>query len=122
MKTISTALAAILMLTAGCSSGGLSTTDIKRAAEQEARAKLSLGADASLKAVAFVGRNVDGKTVMCGTVQGKDSAGKPIVPQRFIAATDPLKWLVFESANDPSIPSRPNKFVEWTSVCAGSWV
>lgn len=55
--------------------------------------------------------------MMCGTVRGTRGDGSPIEPERFIAATKPLKWLLFQRVNEPSIAAVPEKFVDWNTAC-----
>ncbi len=111
-------IAAAAMLV-GCAEKGVSTLQVEQAAEARARQKLGLGEDAELVSRVFVGQPVDGETVMCGMVRGKRADGRAVEPQRFIVSTEPWKWLLFESAEKPSLPSLPGKFVEWHTTCLG---
>lgn len=106
-----------LLVIAGCGGGGMSTSQIRQAAVEHTRETLSLGPDAKLAATTFVGREVDGKTSVCGFVRGTDGQGRPIDPREFIATLDPLKWQVFKSVHTPPLPSQPGKFVEWSTTC-----
>lgn len=113
------ALIAAAAMLAGCAEEGFSTLQVEQAAETYARQKLGLGEDAELVSRVFVGEPVNGEMVMCGTVRGKRADGRAVEPQRFIVSTEPWKWLVFESAEKPPLPSQPGKFVEWHTTCIG---
>ena len=103
---------------AGCGSEGISTAEAEAAAEQRVRTKFGLPPQAQLSTDIFVGAPREGETVLCGTVSpGKGAAAFP--PQRFVAATDPARWLVFEEAADPMRRPEPNMFAEWLTHCHG---
>ena len=102
---------------AACDSGGLSTAEAERAAENQVRERLGLGADAKLETDVFVGRPRGGETTICGTV--RPAGGGAFPPQRFVAATDPTRWLVFESLPDQTAASPMNMFADWETHCAG---
>ena len=103
---------------AACDSGGVSTAEAEAAAEREVRQRLSLPADAALETSVFVGRPRGGEVTLCGTVRpGSGTAAFP--PQRFVAAADPARWLVFEPLPDPSAASPMNMFADWETHCAG---
>lgn len=103
---------------AACDSGGVSTAEAERAAESQVRERLGLGADAKLETQVFVGKPRDGETTVCGTVRPA-GGGAAFPPQRFVAATDPARWLVFEQMPDPSAASPMNMFADWETHCAG---
>lgn len=114
------AVAMSLALLVACSEGQeLSTADVRRAAEERVRAALDLKEDATLFTNVFVGEPVGGDTILCGTVEGTRSDGTPISKRRFIVATDPAKWMVFEPAGGATSPSQPDKFLEWHTSCLG---
>lgn len=121
MATLSrlTAAALTLALAACGESGGLSTADVREAAQERVRAELGLTEDAATFTNLFVGEPVDGDTVVCGTVEGRRADGTVITPRRFIAAADPARWIKFEPATGLDLPSQPDKFIEWHTTCAG---
>lgn len=102
---------------AACDSG-MSTTEIERAAIDRARQELQLAADAPLEARVWIGQEVDGDITYCGTVSGGDGAGPAIVPQRFVALSDPLRFEVFEPAHRPMVTTQPDMFRSWEQLCA----
>ena len=112
---IPAAMAALAL--AGCSADGLSTNEVVRAAEERVRQKYGLGPDAQLATEVFVGSPRDGDTVICGTVTGAGAGGTAIPPQRFVAATDPARWMKFEEADPAMRVPRPAKFIEWETNC-----
>jgi hypothetical protein len=120
IRIIHLAVLAGLLAGAGCSQGdGMSTADIQAAAKERVRQSLGLEEGSALFTNLFVGEPVDGDTVLCGTVRGRRADGSTITPRRFIAATDPARWVKFEPATGIDIPSRPDKFIEWHTTCAG---
>lgn len=106
-------------LLAACDSDGLSTVDVMTAAKERVRQSLELTEDSTLFTNVFVGEPVEGDIVVCGTVEGRHADGSIVEPRRFIAATDPARWIKFEPVNNPIIPSQPDKFIEWNPTCAG---
>lgn len=109
-----------LALLVACSQDqGLSTAEVRRAAEERVRAALDLKQGATLFTNVFVGEPIGGDTILCGTVEGTRSDGTPISKRRFIVATDPAKWMVFEPAGGATSPSQPDKFLEWHTSCLG---
>jgi hypothetical protein len=111
------ALLAALAL-AGCEGEeGLSTADVQVAAKERVREQLGLAPEAALFTETFVGRPVDGDLVVCGTVAGTRADGTKVAPRRFIAATDPARWVKFEPATNSALPSYPRKFAEWYGTC-----
>lgn len=116
MRTITVSLAAALLLPA-CSGEGVTTDDVKQAATERARQELGIPAGAPLEAAAWTGGEWGGDLVVCGTVSAPGGGGGAVRPQRFIATTDPFRWLVFEDAHAPMVQTQPNKFPEWTTVC-----
>lgn len=117
LKLSSAAFLAAAML-AGCDSGGgLSTADVQTAAKERVREQLGLTQESTLFTETFVGQPVDGDTVICGTVGGKTEDGATITPRRFIAATEPGRWVKFEPVTNSALPSQPRKFVEWYGTC-----
>jgi hypothetical protein len=113
------ALVAPLLVVAACDSGGLSTDEMEAAAQERVRESLELTEESALFTNVFVGEPVDGDTVLCGTVKGTTADGMPITPRRFIAATDPARWIWFNPADGNILPSQPDKFIEWHTTCAG---
>lgn len=113
-----TAIAASALL-AGCGSEGLSTSDVQAAAKERVREKLALTPQSTLFTETFVGRPVDGDTTLCGTVEGKRADGTSVPPRRFIAATEPGRWLKFGAADGPTPPTHSDKFANWTEICGG---
>ena len=105
---------------AGCGGEGLSTADVQTAAKERVRDQLGLTEASALFTDTFVGQPLNGDTVICGTVEGTTADGATITPRRFIAATDPARWVKFEPVTDAIIPSRPQKFIEWDDVCVAS--
>lgn len=103
---------------AACESGGTSTAEAERAAEQQVRERFGLAADAPLETEVFVGTPLDGETILCGTVQGAGGASA-FPPQRFVARTDPARLLKFQAADAPTPSTAPNMFVEWDNHCGG---
>ena len=112
-------LLAPLLALAACNGGGLSTAEMQAAAQERVRQSLGLTTESALFTNVFVGEPLDGDTVLCGTVEGMTAEGDRIAPRRFIAATDPARWLKFEPVDGNILPSQPDKFVEWHTTCAG---
>lgn len=112
-------LAALALAAPGCDRGGLSTADLQEAAKERVRQSLDLTEDSALFTDIFVAEPVDGDTVLCGTVEGTRANGTHIAPRRFIAATDPARWIKFDPADGSVLPSQPDKFLEWHTTCLG---
>ena len=111
-------LVAAAAAVAGCGGNeGVSTADMERAAEERVRKSLGLSKESALFTNVFVGAEVKGDRTLCGTVEGKRADGTPITPRRFIAAIEPARWLVFEPVDSVSLPTQPDKFVEWRQAC-----
>lgn len=108
-----------LALLLGCGSEGVSTSEVQTAAKERVREKLGATPESALFTETFVGRPVDGDTVLCGTVEGKRADGTPIPRQRFIAAVEPGRWLKFGRADGSTPPTHPDMFTDWTETCAG---
>lgn len=121
LRRATTGLAALLipLLLTACDGGGLSTAEMREAAEERVRQSLGLTEESALFTDVFVGEPVDGDTVLCGTVEGRTAEGAAIAPRRFIAATDPARWVTFEPVDGAILPSQPDKFAEWHTTCAG---
>jgi hypothetical protein len=113
------ALAALALTATGCDGGGLSTADVQQAAKERVRESLDLTQESTLFTDVFVGEPTNGDTVICGTVEGSRADGARIAPRRFIAATDPARWIKFDPANGNVLPSQPDKFLEWHTTCLG---
>ena len=108
------------LLAAGCGAeDGVSTADVQQAAKERVRTALQLRPDAVLFTETFVGEPLDGDPVLCGTVSGKRADGSEVAPRRFIAATDPARWVKFDPAQGMAPPTQPDMFVEWHTSCAG---
>lgn len=118
-----TILAGLLLAAAGCDEAPAPTvTDIQTAAKERVRQALGLKQDATFFATTFVGETAEGRKVLCGRVEGQNAAGNRVTPRRFIAALEGSEWIVFEPATSPSVPSRPDIFIEWHTACAGQRV
>ena len=117
--TLVAAAGLCLALPACGSEAEISTAEARSAAEQRVREKYGLPPQAPLSTEIFVGEPRDGEPVLCGTTRPGEGAGQSFPPQRFVAATDPARWLVFEQANDPVRTAQPNMFLEWGTHCAG---
>lgn len=116
--TMKVLLPAALAVLAGCGDNeGLSPADAQAAAQERVREELGLSPQAALFTNVFVGQPVDGDTVLCGTVEGRKADGTTITPRRFIAATDPERWIKFEPVTDTILSSHQDKFVEWIGTC-----
>ena len=114
------AVLAALLAGAGCDPGDkVSTADVQAAAKERVRQSLGLQEGSALFTNMFVGKPVNGDMVLCGTVGGRRADGSTITPPRFIAATDPARWIKFEPATGIDIPLRPDMFIEWHTTCAG---
>lgn len=100
---------------AACDSDGTSTRDARQAAEQQVRERFGLAEGVEMETNVFVGTPRDGETILCGTV--RPAAGANFPPQRFIAETDPARFLVFEKAGSLTPPSQPGMFPEWEIHC-----
>lgn len=107
------------LLLAGCQDPGLSTAEVEEAAKERVRQKLGLDQETALFSTVWVGESREGETVLCGRVAGAPETGAAIRPQRFIAAMDPARWVLFEPASNVSLPAQPGKFVEWETACDG---
>ena len=111
------AAASMLLAACGDEGGGLTTADVQNAAKERVREELELTPQSVLFTETFVGQPVDGDTVICGTVAGKTADGRSVTPRRFIAATDPARWMKFEPVTASALPSQPQKFVDWYGTC-----
>lgn len=86
---------------------------------------MGLTSQSTLFTHVFVGSPRDGEVVLCGTVEGKTGDGTAVDPRRFVAGTDPARWLHFETPADANQvdrigPTAMNMFVdEWAKFCAG---
>ena len=105
------------LLVGACDGGGMSTADVQEAAKDRVRSELGLTREAALFTETFVGEPLDGSTTLCGTISGKKADGTVITPRRFIAATDPARWVKFEPVTASTLSSHQNKFVEWVGTC-----
>ena len=109
-------LVSALAALAACENGGTSTAEAERAAEQQVRERFGLAADAQFETEVFVGTPLDGETILCGTVRSA-GAGNAFPPQRFVAETDPAKFLKLQAADARAAPTAPNMFIEWDDHC-----
>lgn len=106
---------------AGCSGGdGLSTAEAQEAAKARVRQELGLTREAALFTNVFVGREREDEPVVCGTVAGRNAAGSSIAPRRFIAGTDPSRFLSLEPVASATHATPTDKFAEWAELCAGA--
>ena len=110
-------LAILALAVAGCGDGGLSTAEARKAAEERIRQSFQLPPDAELSSEIVVGRPRDGDIVLCGITT--DPGGR-VPPQRFIAATDPARWLQIAPLDSASPNTATDKFVEWEEHCSGA--
>ena len=108
-----------LIVLAACSDDSLSTAQVEEAAKERVRQKLGLDAETALFSTVWVGETRRGEMVLCGRVAGAPKTDGTISPRRFIAATDPAKWVLFEPTSNVSLPAQPGKFVEWETSCEG---
>lgn len=112
-------LIAALLLVPACGTESLSTAEAQNAAKERVRQSLELTEESALFTNTFIGEPVNGQTILCGTVEGRRADGTAITPHRFIAAVEPEQWLTFQPVDGNILPSRPDKFVEWHTTCAG---
>lgn len=115
------AIAAILGVTAiACGTNGLSTAELNAAAKQRVREALGLAPDAALFAATYVGREgPEGSPVLCGAVEGRRADGSSVTPRRFIAATDPARWVRFDLPRQDG-HSGYQFAASWAHLCAGA--
>ena len=104
---------------AACEENGVTTAEVQDAAKDRVRQSLGLTPESTLFTSVYVGQPLNGDTVLCGTVEGRRADGTTITPRRFIAATDPARWVKFEPVTAADIPGWTHMFVEWDSTCAG---
>lgn len=107
------------LLLLGCQDEDLSTAQVEEAAKGRVREKLGLNEETALFSTSWVGKSRKGETVLCGLVAGAPDNGPVIPPQRFIAAMDPARWVLFEPASSVSLPARKGSFIEWKTACDG---
>ena len=100
-----------------CGDDGVSTAETEAAAKAYVRRNYDVSAETPLSVTVFVGRPRNGETVLCGEVSSAEPAFRP---KRFVAALDPLDWLVFEPAHAVSLPGQTDMFAEWISHCSGA--
>lgn len=118
-------IAALIVSLAACDRGGLSTAEVTAAAKERVRQSLGLGVQNALFTDVFVGRPKDDDVVICGTVSGARPDGATLGPRRFVAATDPARWIHFETAAEAGQPDEIGRtstdmFVdEWSRYCVG---
>lgn len=111
------ALAAAMVLPSCGDGGSLTPAEVQEAAKERVRAELGLSKEAALFAETFVGEPLKNSATLCGTVSGRKADGTVVTPRRFIAATDPDHWVLFEPVTDSVLSSHQNKFVEWVGTC-----
>ena len=116
---IATAPLMLGLAIAGCQDDGLSTAQVEEAAKERVRQKLGLNEETALFSTVWVGESRDGEMVLCGRVAGAPANGPAIPAQRFIAALDPARWVLFEPASNVSLPAQKGSFVEWETACEG---
>ena len=104
---------------AACGEDGMSSREMEQAAIDRARQELKLAADVPLEATVWTGKPVDGEVTYCGTVSSPKHSAVPVVPQRFAALSDPLRFELFEPAHEQIVQSRPDMFRSWAELCAG---
>ena len=117
-KTWAMAAVAIALALPACEDG-VSTAEVEEAAKAHVRQNFNVSAETPLSVDVFVGRPREGETVLCGTVSAETSTSE-FRPQRFVAAVDPMRWLVFEPAHSAMLPSQPDMFAEWANLCTGA--
>lgn len=117
------AIASLLLISGltGCSDDGISTADLQAVAKERVTRQLGLTADAALFTNTFVSQpetgELEGELVLCGTVEGERADGTAIAPHKFIAATDPGRWVRFDAAGQ--LTDRPiNMAADWATACA----
>jgi hypothetical protein len=106
-----------------CSGGeGLSTAELQTAAKKRVARQLGLSDNAVLFTNTFVSQpdsgELEDELVLCGTVEGKRADGTQIAPRRFIAATDPARWVRFDAV-DQMTKGPINMAADWATACAG---
>jgi len=100
-----------------CADDGLSSAELTAAAKERVREQLGLAPDATLFSSTFVARS-DDDVVLCGRVAGTSARGEPVPERRFIAATDPARWVRFEAPAAEG--TSPHQFSQdWAHICAG---
>jgi hypothetical protein len=113
------AAALALALSLGACDEGVSVAEASAAAKQRVTHSLGLSPDAALFTNVFVGESVDGSPVLCGTVEGRRPDGSKIPARRFIAATEPLRWVRFEPIVEDNLATDTSEYyVTWRSTCA----
>ncbi len=108
----------------GCGDdGGLSTAELETAAKARVTQQLGLSDDAVLFTNTFVSQpetgQLEDELVLCGTVEGKRADGTAIAPRRFIAATDPARWVRFDVSSQMT-EGPINMAADWATACAGA--
>jgi hypothetical protein len=116
---VAPAVLVLALLLGACADQSVSTAEVREAAKERVRQKLGLSPSTALFSTVWAGRSRDGELVLCGRVAGAPEGRGSIEPRRFIAALEPARWVLFEPASNPSIPSQPGKFIEWETACAG---
>lgn len=97
---------------------GLSTSDVRVAAEERVRQSLGLKEGSQLFTNVFVGQSDGDDVVLCGTVDGTRPDGSKVGPRHFIAATEPARWVRFERAEEVGQEPTPDFPVEWATTCS----
>ena len=108
---------------AGCSDNeGLSNAELQTAAKERVTRQLGLSDDAVLFTNTFVSQpetgELEGELVLCGTVEGRRADGTPVTLRKFIAATDPARWVRFDAV-DQMTKGPLNLAADWATACAG---
>lgn len=116
-------LAFALLVSAGCQNdNGISTAELQAAAQERVARELGLSKDAALFTSVFISEpesgEFEGEMVFCGRVEGTRADGTRIAPRRFIAASDPARWVRFDIPSEMSqVPV--NLSADWPTICAG---
>ena len=111
------AIAAAMIIASCGGDADLTPAEVQEAAQERVRAELGLSKEAALFTETFVGKPLRDSATLCGTVSGTKADGTVITPRRFIAATDPDRWVLFEPVTSSTLSSHQDKFVEWIGTC-----
>lgn len=113
-------IAAMAPITLAACSEGLSTAQLSAAAKERIAAKLGLSADAALFTNIFVGEEIDGQRMLCGTVEGTRADGVRVIPRRFIASAEDGEWMLFVPVPDENLSvDASDDYITWQSTCKG---
>jgi hypothetical protein len=108
----------VALLAMACAEDGLSPAELNEAAKERVRQALELTPDSALFSTTFVGRSGD-EPILCGRVEGRRADGTRIDPRRFMAATDPARWVRFDLPQQEG-HSEYQFEKDWAHLCAGA--